>query len=385
LLPCHSPLQPRKTYRKAPWLWCFALFIFSISVAAQQNDDLETIQSQIKTKQAEVAAQVARARQLQNELESVEVNIALTVKAQQKTRAALSANNAQLKQLNTQKESIKLALSQQQESLSKLIRSAYMTGNYDFAKMLLNQQDAANFERTITYYQYLNKESTAKIAQFRQSVAELEEVNKQLAGKQQELEQIQAQQISQHKQLQKQQASRESTLVSIRSAIESDEAKLEILQQNEKNLIEAIAQAQRRAEQQQQIYDGLSQYKGELLMPAKGELRRMFGRIRQGQVKWKGIVINGQVGSAVVAIHQGKVLYADWLRGFGLVTVIDHGDGFMSLYGHNQALLKQAGDAVTAGETIALLGQSGGQSSPNLYFEIRHKGQPINPVGWLKL
>lgn len=385
MLPCHSPLQPRKTYRKAPWLWCFALFIFSISVAAQQNDDLETIQSQIKTKQAEVAAQVARARQLQNELESVEVNIALTVKAQQKTRAALSANNAQLKQLNTQKESIKLALSQQQESLSKLIRSAYMTGNYDFAKMLLNQQDAANFERTITYYQYLNKESTAKIAQFRQSVAELEEVNKQLAGKQQELEQIQAQQISQHKQLQKQQASRESTLVSIRSAIESDEAKLEILQQNEKNLIEAIAQAQRRAEQQQQIYDGLSQYKGELLMPAKGELRRMFGRIRQGQVKWKGIVINGQVGSAVVAIHQGKVLYADWLRGFGLVTVIDHGDGFMSLYGHNQALLKQAGDAVTAGETIALLGQSGGQSSPNLYFEIRHKGQPINPVGWLKL
>jgi murein hydrolase activator len=385
LLPCHSSLQLRKTYRKAPWLWCFALFIFSISVDAQQNDDLETIQSQIKTKQAEVAAQVARARQLQNELESVEVNIALTVKAQQKTRAALSANNAQLKQLNTQKESIKLALSQQQESLSKLIRSAYMTGNYDFAKMLLNQQDAANFERTITYYQYLNKERTAKIAQFRQSVAELEEVNKQLAGKQQELEQIQAQQISQHKQLQKQQASRESTLVSIRSAIESDEAKLEILQQNEKNLIEAITQAQRRAEQQQQNYDGLSQYKGELLMPAKGELRRMFGRIRQGQVKWKGIVINGQVGSAVVAIHQGKVLYADWLRGFGLVTVIDHGDGFMSLYGHNQALLKQAGDAVTAGETIALLGQSGGQSSPNLYFEIRHKGQPINPVGWLKL
>ncbi len=385
MLPCHSPLQFRKTYRKAPWLWCFALFIFSVSVDAQQNDDLETIQSQIKTKQAEVAAQVARARQLQNELESVEVNIALTVKAQQKTRAALSANNAQLKQLNTQKESIKLALSQQQESLSKLIRSAYMTGNYDFAKMLLNQQDAANFERTITYYQYLNKERTAKIAQFRQSVAELEEVNKQLAGKQQELEQIQAQQISQHKQLQKQQASRESTLVSIRSAIESDEAKLEILQQNEKNLIEAITQAQRRAEQQQQNYDGLSQYKGELLMPAKGELRRMFGRIRQGQVKWKGIVINGQVGSAVVAIHQGKVLYADWLRGFGLVTVIDHGDGFMSLYGHNQALLKQAGDAVTAGETIALLGQSGGQSSPNLYFEIRHKGQPINPVGWLKL
>ena len=110
----------------------------------------------------------------------------------------------------------------------------------------------------------------------------------------------------------------------------------------------------------------------------------MFGRIRQGQIKWKGIIIKGQLGSPIIAVHQGKVLYADWLRGFGLVTVVDHGDGYMSLYGHNQALLKQAGDNVDAGETIALLGQSGGQNYPNLYFEIRHKGQPVNPSSWLK-
>jgi septal ring factor EnvC (AmiA/AmiB activator) len=111
----------------------------------------------------------------------------------------------------------------------------------------------------------------------------------------------------------------------------------------------------------------------------------MFGRFRQGQIKWKGVVINGTAGDSVIAIHQAKVLYSDWLRGFGLVTVLDHGNGFMSLYGHNQALLKQAGEAVQAGEAIALLGQSGGQSRPNLYFEIRHKGTPINPVSWLKL
>ena len=260
-----------------------------------------------------------------------------------------------------------------------------MTGNYDFAKMLLNQQDAANFERTITYYQYLNNERRHKIDEFRVLIVELEQVNAQLASKQQELAQLQAEQKNQQAQLTKQQASRESTLANIRSAIESDAAKIEILQQNEKNLQDALVRAQRESEKQNQTFGGLNAVKGKLLMPANGELLKMFGRIRQGQVKWKGIIIRGQVGSPIIAVHQGKVLYADWLRGFGLVTVIDHGEGFMSLYGHNQALLKQAGDIVAAGETIALLGQSGGQTNPNLYFEIRHKGQPVNPTSWLNL
>ena len=352
---------------------------------AQQAQDLQSIQQQIKEKQQQVAEQIKSAKKLQQELEYAEVSVAKTVKALSVTENSLAENKTQRKQLGKQQQDVQQKIAQQQEGLAKLIKSAYMTGNYDFAKMLLNQQDAANFERTITYYQYLNNERRHKIDEFRVLITELEEVNAQLASKQQELAQLQSEQKEQKAQLVKQQASRETTLANIRSAIESDEAKIEILQQNEKNLQDALAKAQRDSEKQNQTFSGLSRVKGKLLIPAEGELMRMFGRIRQGQIKWKGIVIKGQIGSPVIAVYQGKVLYADWLRGFGLVTVIDHGDGFMSLYGHNQALLKQAGDIVEAGETVALLGQSGGQTNPNLYFEIRHKGQPVNPTAWLNL
>lgn len=120
-----------------------------------------------------------------------------------------------------------------------------------------------------------------------------------------------------------------------------------------------------------------------MLHPAKGRLRRLFGRVRQGQVRWKGILFQGEEGSEIKAIQTGRVLFSEWLRGFGLVMIIDHGKGYMSVYGYNQALLKQPGDTVRRGETVALMGQSGGQTRPYLYFEIRRKGIPVNPTAWL--
>jgi septal ring factor EnvC (AmiA/AmiB activator) len=112
-------------------------------------------------------------------------------------------------------------------------------------------------------------------------------------------------------------------------------------------------------------------------------MRKLFGARRQGQVRWKGVLIYGNEGAPVQAVQDAQVLYADWLKGFGLVIALDHGEGYMSLYGHNQALLKEVGETVKKGDTIALVGQSGGQSRPGLYFEIRHKGSPVNPGQWL--
>ncbi|MFB1014831.1 MAG: peptidoglycan DD-metalloendopeptidase family protein, partial [Alteromonadaceae bacterium] len=237
---------------------------------------------------------------------------------------------------------------------------------------------------TITYYQYLNKARKLQIDSFNSLVKSLQKVNAKLTDKQSELGQLKVKQLEQQHALKMRQADREEVLIALQSAIKSEKAKVAQLQINEKNLLEALTRAQQQIDQQDVTLSGLSALKGRLLMPAKGNLRKMFGRFRQGQIKWKGVVINGTAGDAVIAIHHAKVLYSDWLRGFGLVTVLDHGNGFMSLYGYNQALLKQAGESVQAGEVIALLGQSGGQNRPNLYFEIRHKGKPINPVQWLK-
>ena len=376
----------KKSQRICALLGVVCSLLFSIPCTyGQEQADLESIQQQIKDKQARINEQLAAAKKLQDNLKLVELEIAKSSKQLNQREGALAENQQQLKVLQKQQKDYLLALDQQKTALAKQIRSAYMTGNYDFAKMLLNQQDAANFERTITYYQYLNKARKSQIDSFNLLVTNLQKVNAKLIDNQQELEQLKIVQQQQQQTLKANFAERESTLTSIQNTIESEEAKIAQLQINEKNLLEALTRAQQQVDKQDITLTGISDLKGRLLMPARGSLRKMFGRFRQGQIKWKGIVINGTAGDSVIAIHHAKVLYSDWLRGFGLVTVLDHGDGFMSLYGHNQALLKQAGETVQAGEAIALLGQSGGQNRPNLYFEIRHKGKPIDPVHWLKL
>ena len=359
--------------------------INSTAVQAQKSDDLEAIQQQIKTKTKQIERQLAEAKKLEATLRKAELEIAKTAKALNSTEQELANNTQQQQLLKRQQQALQKKLNLQQKALAKQLRSAFMTGNYDYAKMLLNQQDAAKFERTISYYQYLNKARKSQIDEFRLLVKELQQVNQELGLKQQRLEQLQGTQQSQKNVLSEQQSARKMTLSAIEKAIQSDAAKVEQLQINEQNLLRAVQEAQRLAELKPTTLEGLLEYKGKLLMPTKGKVRRLFGDLRQGQVRWKGILIDSQAGRSVVAIHHAKVLYADWLRGFGLVTVLDHGDGYMSLYGHNQALLHQAGDTVSAGEAIALVGQSGGQSVPSLYFEIRHKGKPVNPTKWLKL
>jgi septal ring factor EnvC (AmiA/AmiB activator) len=370
---------------KAPRYWCLLfLCLLAFETHAQSNDELKAVQLQIKHKQQQIARQLSKAKTLQAELKQSELRISQAAKALNTTQSDLAANSDEQNRLKEQQQSLQNKLKQQQEVLAKQIRSAFMTGNYDYAKMLLNQQDAAKFERTITYYQYLNKARRELIDEFLQWGQELRLVDQQLLDKQQQLEALHLTQQGQQAELNRRQASRQLTLVKIQSAIDSDASKVEELQVNEQNLRKALAEVERQAALKPTSFDGLSKLKGQLLQPARGRIHRLFGDRRQGQVRWKGILIDANTGDKVVAVHDGKVLYADWLRGFGLVTVIDHGKGYMSLYGHNQALLRQAGDVVSAGESIALVGQSGGQESPNLYFEIRHKGIPVNPSQWLK-
>ncbi|MFQ3235691.1 MAG: septal ring factor EnvC (AmiA/AmiB activator) [Paraglaciecola sp.] len=371
--------------KKAPSSWCLLLVcLLAFEAYAQSNDELKAVQQQIKHKQQQIAEQLAKAKILQAKLKQSELAIAQAAKGLNTTQSNLTANSNEQDKLKEQQQILQNKLKQQQQVLAKQIRSAFMTGNYDYAKMLLNQQDAAKFERTITYYQYLNKARRELIDEFLQWGQELRLVDQQLIYKQQQLEVLHLALQDQQTELNKRQASRQLTLVKIQLVIESDAGKVEELQVNEQNLRKALAEAERLAALKPTSFDGLSKLKGQLLQPARGRIHRLFGDHRQGQVRWKGILIDANAGDKVVAVHDGRVLYADWLRGFGLVTVLDHGKGYMSLYGHNQALLRQVGDVLSAGESIALVGQSGGQESPNLYFEIRHKGIAVNPSQWLK-
>ena len=155
------------------------------------------------------------------------------------------------------------------------------------------------------------------------------------------------------------------------------------LVEEEENLISALQQLAQLSKPDEEL-NGLSQLKRKLAWPVKGRINRSFGSKKQGYLKWKGVLMAAPVGRQVKTIHNGTVLFADWLKGYGLVTVIDHGQGYMSLYGHNQTLLKSVGERVETGEPIALVGQSGGQLRPGLYFEIRYRGQAVNPKKWCR-
>ncbi|MCC2617345.1 peptidoglycan DD-metalloendopeptidase family protein [Aestuariibacter halophilus] len=376
--------QPSLSLARALCGLCLCWWVGIAPALAQQSDELEALQDQIKARQAALDTRLKEAKALQDTLKAEELRIAETARALNQTQISLENNRHEQQALNKRKTELLTQLDEHQSLLAKQLRSAYMTGNHDYAKMLLNQQNAGKLERMLTYYNYLNTARQEQIETFRTLVAELRDVEASLQTRQAELAALQQEQKAQRQTLAARQATRQQTLDKLERAIDDEAARIEQLQINEQALLKAIAEAERASRQRPTTLSGLAKLKGKLQRPAEGRMRNLFGTRRQGQVRWKGALFEGSGGAPVRAIHDGKVLFSDWLRGFGLVTVIDHGDGYMSLYGHNQALLKQAGDGVSAGETIALVGQSGGQTAPNLYFEIRHKGTAVNPGQWLR-
>ncbi len=336
--------------------------------ASAQKEKLAELQAELRARQQVLKNNKASAQELKSVLKASELEIAKVAKALAITRQSLANVEQEQAKLGAEQETLKAAIRKQQSLLSSQLKSAFMAGHYDYAKMLFYQDDARTFERVITYYQYVAKARQKEIESFRSNVARLEEVNAELDEKAQSLAALKEEQEGQRAVLIKNQriASLQADEKALRDAIEA-----------------ARIAAERAARNAEVSMDGLAKLKGKLTPPVKGRVRKLFGSRRQGQVSWKGIIIDGAEGDPVNSIAPGKVLYADWLRGFGLVAIIDHGKGYMSVYGHNQALLKQAGDDVRRGERIALVGRSGGQEYPNLYFEIRHKGKALNPSSWL--
>ena len=371
--------------------YCLLILLVSNTVYAQsETKELETIQGLIAKTQAQLSKKLADSERLQQELKLAELQIAQTATLLNQTDTKLENTRIELERLNNEKTRINTEISNQQSALASQIKSAYMAGDYDFAKMIFNQNEAGKFERILTYYQYLNKARQKQIESFKGLVLALEKVQLDLDKQAVELVGLLQQQSSQSKQLGSQQQARFNSLQKLEQQIRSDQARVSQLQQQENDLVAAIEQAEidarrarERAEQPDIALNGLNELKGKLIIPTVGSIQHLFGKRRQGQVRWKGIVIHSRAGSSVKAVADGVVLYADWLKGFGLVVIVDHGKGFMSVYGRNQALLRNVGDVVTAGTSLSLVGTSGGQARASLYFEIRHKGKALNPSIWL--
>ena len=390
---------------------------------ANDNKELKNVQSQIASQKQDLQQQKKQLQQLQQQLSKDEKAISAMARELNQTQHKLQENQAALAQLEKEHQQLNQQAEQQQTLLAEQLRAAYQNGRHDYLKLLLNGQDSTEVDRLLHYYAHLNQARADALHQLARTREQLADNRRQAEQSRNQLNQLLARQQSEREKLEAQQNKRSSTAKQLNAMLSKGNQRLTSLQQAAGNLERQIKLAQEKAAREQAArekaererlareqaareraeqtsrrpggsgrtpvvaklsgnFAGLA--KGTLPWPLKGQLIHRFGSARTSQLNWKGLLIGAPIGKEVSAIANGQVVYADWLSGFGMVMVIDHGKGYMSLYGHNQSLLRNAGDKVKAGQPIALSGESGGQDKSGLYFEIRYQGAAVDPLPWLK-
>jgi len=366
------------TPRLSALVVCLGLALPSAHILANQNE-LTGVKSEISRQQKSLSAQQKELDTLQKSLREQEIGISNVEKEIKATTAALAQANRNLDGFHSQVEALTQQKEQQQKVLAELIQTYYITKQNNSASGVLSTDP--DQDRISQYYQHLAKARAETLEQLAETERKLAESERALELERNQIAQLLEQQKAKRDTLAKNRSSRQSTVSKIRRSISSDKNYLAELQRNETRLKAEIAKA---AKRNQVPMDGLARQKGRLPWPVKGKVLHSFGTKQTGQVNWKGMVIAANYGDSVKSVYSGTVVFADYLRGYGLVVLLDHGKGDMTLYGYNQTLLKKEGDKVAAGETIALAGDTGGQESSSLYFEIRRNSKVQNPKSWLK-
>lgn len=375
----------KSAYRVIACICVLHSLVTGVAVANEDRTkkDLSQVQVALEQSQAEYQQQQKEIAKQQQKLKAHELAIAKNAKAL--NMAEQSVKKTQQQQAEQQQRAVKLEKQQAQfqRVLAAQLKSAYMAGSDDYSKMLLNQEDTAKFERTLSYYNYLNK---ARIKQ----LDELKALQIEIAKNQAELEKTKEKLVALFDEQKRRQAAlldakneRQASLQNLKQQLNKTKNSISYLEENEQTLIATIKELEEEKTTKIELL-GLNKNKGRLSWPSKGKLTHKFGQRKHGGINWKGVLISAAEGTSVNSIHNGQVVFADWLKGYGWVIVVDHGEGFMSLYGHAQTLLKDVGDMVREGESVALVGQSGGQADSGLYFEIRHKGRAVNPIKWCR-
>jgi len=345
---------------------------------AASNAELKGVSGEISRQKQSLSSQKKKLDSLQKSLKSQEITINRLEKEIQETKASLKHTNQNIANLKSKVDQLKQKKQEQSDKLAELIQTYYVTQRAKTSSNILNQ--GVEEDRISQYFQHLAQERAATIAELEKTVDELDDSREQLGLEKQQITSLLKQQTKKRDQLAKTQSKRKGTVSQIRSSISNDKVYLSELQRNETRLKAEIAKA---AKRNAVPMDGLARQKGKLPWPVKGKILHNYGSRQTGQINWKGMVINANYGQSVKAVYSGTVVFADYLRGYGLVILLDHGKGDMTLYGFNQSLLKKEGDKVTAGESIALAGDTGGQPRPSLYFEIRRNSKTQNPKSWL--
>ncbi len=386
--------MPTIIKQSSRWLCSFiaiCLCLSSLITPAFSNDtshaDLKRINDQIDDKKAELKTKKKDQKRQKINLKNTEKAIAQTSRKVYELKAAIDKEQSQLKSLQKEQQTLNKQRLEQEKIISEQISISYRQGREKKIKMMLNQEDPSQLSRLIIYSDYFNEARLEAIKDYQMTVERLEEVKPSIERKTRLLLNNKDELVAEQRKLKKEYKQREVALASMSREISSDESALKRLEEDQRRLQELLKQVEVAVTQIELPSDSVpfKKMKKKLPRPVKGSHDRRFGkRHKGGKLKWEGDAFYAPIGTAVTSIHHGRVVFADWFRGKGFLMIIDHGDGYMSLYAHNQSLLRDEGDWISQGETIATLGNTGGLDHAELYFEIRHHGKPKNPKHWLK-
>jgi len=350
------------------------------------NKQLRLLRERMQRVEAQLTLSQRAKTQEQKALRQLDKKLGVAAKQQWRLSQTLAKKNQRVKALKKQQTTLQQAISGQKDLLAEQLRSAHMMGKQQRIKMLLNQQQADRMSRVMQYYAYFNQARVDNVRLLDKDIQQLQELELQLQHEQTELTSLIVAKRKQSDSLAADKKKRKRLLFGLAKKIKSSAQTLVELKDNEKRLTRLLASIQQAINDipvsRQQNKPFISR-KGKLNWPVKGRLWKRFGSARKSG-RYDGVVISASEGSSIRSISHGRVVYADWLRGYGLLIIVDHGADYLSLYAFNESLYKEVGDWVETGESIATVGLSGGQTKAGLYFSIRKKGKPVNPIHWCR-
>jgi len=384
---------------------------------ADDRDQLKSIQADIAAKERAVRQQQQQRASLLAQLKAQEQAIAAAARTLRETQDSLAQINKQVDAMNASLAKLEKQKAVQEKNLAAQLDAAFRQGEHTGIQMILSGEEGQRAQRLQAYFGYLNQARQETIAQLKQTREDVAAQKAALEEKQSQQQTLLYEQKAQQAKLEQARNERKKTLSGLESSIQAGQQQLGEMRANESRLRSSIARAEaaakaradREARDAQAVRNkqqdasrkgttykpteserslmsrtgGLGSPRGQAYWPVRGPILHRYGEQLQGELRWKGMVIGASEGTDVRAIADGRVILADWLQGYGLVVVVEHGKGDMSLYGYNQSALVSVGTQVRAGQPIALVGSSGGQGRPSLYFEIRRQGQAVNPQPWL--
>ncbi len=448
-LACGSRRARRKCVLLAAVLYaCLALPAWAVkpkppatpatAEVAEKQNDLRDLRGQIEALRKEMTNTESTRADAADQLKDAEREISLIQLELHKLAKARRNLQLTMKDLGTQSRDLESRLGSQQSQLEKLIYRQYLQGNPDSLRLLLSGNDPNQLARNLYYLAAIGRARSHLLREIGNTLHNKQALASNTQERAEQLTEVEARQHEQHDKLLAQREQRTATLEKISAKISAQRHEIGSLERDEKRLsqlIERLAkiiaekpaprpappptspssprrelaqketvrkQVAPRAEAEDSekratvevakerlpeasFYGNFKQMKGKLRLPIKGTVNNRFGSARPEGGTWRGLFIRAAVGSEVKTIAGGRVVFAEWMRGFGNLLIVDHGNGYLSIYGNNDSLLKQVGDAVRGGDTVASVGNSGGNPESGLYFELRHQGQPLDPLKWVNI